>query len=106
MPYIITEPIKISGTRLGYSLYHYQFSFMDDIRPSEEKPVRLKIFQLKESEFNEIDKTLYQKDFSASMQNLSEIKTILKNFLAGNPQYVENLDEMKAFFQSKCVRSK
>ena len=106
MPYFVTEPIKIEGTNLGYAIYPYQFSFLDIFRVEEEKTVRLKIFKLKKSDYTEICETLFQQDFSVSMQNSSEIKKTIKNFVVQNPQYVENVNEVKNFLHEACQMSK
>ena len=50
MPFIITEPQKIEGTNLGFSVYPYHFSFEDKFR---ERGINQKIviFKIKDSEF-------------------------------------------------------
>ncbi len=98
MPYFVTEPVKIEGTSLGYSIYPYQFSFFDNFRAKEENSVRLYIFKLKESEFIEIEKPLFKKDFSISMQNSVVIEETLKKFVVENEQYVKNIEDLQKFF--------
>lgn len=101
MPYFVTEPVKIEGTSLGYALYPYQFSFLDNFRASEDNSVRLYIFVLKESEFIEIKKPLYKKDFSISMQNSVVIEETLKKFVIKNEQYIKNVEELQDFFSKR-----
>ena len=54
MPYIVTEPVKIEGTKLGYALFPYQFSFADIKRESDDHLMRLYIYELKDSKFIEV----------------------------------------------------
>lgn len=98
MPYIVTEPIKIDGTDLGFAVYPYQFSFLDQIRKGEESAAKLNIFQLKKTKFIEVEKVLYQKEFSLTMQTSNKIYSALKKFITQNGEYVRDVNAMATFF--------
>ncbi len=98
MPYIVTEPVKIEGTKLGYALFPYQFSFADIKRESDDHLMRLYIYELKDSKFIEVEKTLFQKDFSISMQSAHIVEETLKDFIVKNQDYVQNVNVLENFF--------
>lgn len=101
MPYYVTEPIKIEGTKLGYAIYPYQFSFLDIKRVRENNFVKLNIFELKDGEFLEIEKTVYQESLQISMHNSHIIEEKLKKFIVENEKYVEDAEKLEKFFDSK-----
>ncbi len=97
MPYIITEPVKIPGTKLGYAIYPFQNHFLDKTRPLDENMFKLYIFELQASKFIEVKKTLYQKELFLSMRNSNLVDCELKKFIMNNEEYITNLDEMMIF---------
>ncbi len=104
MPYIVTEPIKIPGTKLGYAVYPFQIHYMDKQNKNEVSPLKLYIFELKDSNFIEIERTLYQKDIPLSMQNAKILDKTLKEFIINNEEYVTNVDRMDEFFADKTKK--
>ena len=104
MPYIVTEPIKIPGTKLGYAVYPFQTHFLDRISRREEHPIKLYIFELKDSNFIEVEKTLFQKDISLSLQNAKVVDNTLKEFVINNEKYVTDIDSMAKFFEDKTKK--
>lgn len=103
MPYIITEPTKISGTQLGYAIYPFQKHFLDREK-HDESPMKLYIFKLKDSEFIEVEKPLFQKDIPLSLQSSKVVESTLKDFIMHNEQYITNIDAMAQFFENKVKK--
>ena len=98
MPYIVTEPVKIPGTKLGYAVYPYQKHFLDKNKNGDDNTAKLLIFEIKNSKFIEVEKTLFEKEFSLSMQNAKVVDNILKKFIVEHERYVDNVEAMSEFF--------
>lgn len=98
--------MKIEGTRLGYAIYPYQFSFLDNFQVDDKNFAKLYIFELKDSQFVEINRTLFQKEFSLSMQNSDVVNKTLKKFLVNNQEYISDIKTLKKFFDKKEVKIK
>ena len=60
--------------------------------------MRLYIYELKDSKFIEVEKTLFQKDFSISMQSAHIVEKTLKDFIVKNQDYVQNVNVLENFF--------
>lgn len=99
MPYIITEPVKIEGTDLGYAVYPYQFSFLDHVKVTENNAAKLYIFKMKESRFIEVEKTLFEKEFSLSMQTAHVVDETLKKFIITHEKHVKDAEKLEIFFK-------
>ena len=97
MAFIVTEPVRIKGTKLGYAVYPYQFSVLDREKKKHDD-ARLYIFELKDTNFVEVKRTLMQKDISLSMQASKEINVELKRFIMSYEGYITNINEMDKFF--------
>lgn len=97
MAFIITEPVRIEGTRLGYAVYPYQFSVLDRVKKKHDD-AKLYIFELKDTNFVEVERTLMQKDISLSMQASHEINYELKRFIMAYEGYITDIDKVEKFF--------
>lgn len=99
MPFIITEPQKIEGTNLGFSVYPYHFSFEDKFR---ERGINQKIviFKLKDSEFVETEKKVFELKFADFMVSRGFVSKTLKEFVIDNPQYVKEPTKVVSFFDN------
>lgn len=97
MAFIVTEPVRIKGTKLGYAVYPYQFSVLDREKKKHDD-ARLYIFELKDTNFVEVKRTLMQKDISLSMQASKDINVELKRFIMSYEGYITNINEMEKFF--------
>lgn len=100
MPFLVTEPVKITGTSLGYAIYPYEFSFLDREKLGNHNVIKLCIFQMKDSNFIEIDKVLYQKEMALTMQNAHVVDEQLKKFIMQNEKCVKDYRKLEAFFDS------
>ena len=99
MPYIIKEPVKIEGTDLGYAVYPYQFSFLDHVKVTENNAAKLYIFKMKESRFMEVEKTLFEKEFSLSRQTAHVVDETLKKFIITHEKHVKDAEKLEIFFK-------
>ncbi len=104
MPYIITEPVKIPGTKLGYAIYPFQKHYLDKVEVKDDNAFKLYIFELQDSNFIEVKKTLYQKELSLSLQNASIVDSVLKNFIMKNEECITKLEDMVEFFSSSTKK--
>lgn len=96
MPYIITEPQKVLGTKIGYSIYPYNFSFQDKIQKKEH--YKFVIFKLKDSPFVEADRKLSEQTILKDDLSRNLIENILKSFLKDKPSLVEDKNKMEQYF--------
>ena len=74
MAFIVTEPVRIKGTKLGYAVYPYQFSVLDREKKKHDDARLL------------------------SMQASKEINVELKRFIMSYEGYITNIHEMEKFF--------
>lgn len=99
MPYMVTEPQKIEGTNLGYSIYPYHFSFEDKFRDKAINQ-KLVIFKLKESQFVETESKVFEHKFADFMVSRGYVDKILKEFIIQNPQFVKEPEKVVSFFDN------
>ena len=104
MPFLITEPQKIDGTQLGFAIYPYHFSFNDYFGVDRKVNQKLTIFKMKDSQFVEIERPLFEYKFKDDEVPRNYVDALLKNFITKNPQYVINYEKVKGFF-AKGVHS-
>ena len=93
MPFVITEPQKINGTTLGFSVYPYHFSFSDNFK-SRDFNQKLVVFKLKDSKFIEIDEKVFEVSFADHKVERNFVEKTLKNFVVENPKYITNPQEV------------
>lgn len=99
MPFIITEPQKIEGTNLGFSVYPYHFSFEDKFRDKGTNQ-KLVIFKLKDSEFVEAESKVFEVKFADFMVSRGFVSKTLKEFVVDNPQYIKEPTKVVKFFDN------
>lgn len=99
MPFIVTEPQRIEGTRLGYAVYSYHFSFEDHIEFEKKYDRKLMIFKLKDTPFAEVDKVLHEEKFRFVETNRGFVDSVLKSFICQNGHYVCDFEKMDKYFQ-------
>ncbi len=97
MPFIISEPQKIEGTMLGFSVYPYHFSFQDRNRDKNSNQ-KLVIFKLKESKFIEPDYKLFELSYADFLVSRNFVDKNLKEFIISHPQYVVDPQKVVAYF--------
>lgn len=97
MPFIVTEPQRIQGTYLGYSVYPYSYSFDDHIN-AKGVSAKLMIFQLKRSQFIEIDHILHEESYKHGEVGPNFVDRRLKDFVSGHPEYVFSPQSVNNFF--------
>lgn len=98
MPFIITEPQRIEGTQLGYSVYPYNFSFQDHFERDRKVNQKLLIFKLKDSPFIEVEKILFQETFVDNQVSRFYVDQKLKEFTENNTNYVLDQKRLGNFF--------
>ncbi len=100
MPFLLTEPQRINGTKLGYAVYPYDFSFDDHIEQRDYNR-KLTIFQLKDCKFVEVDHIVGEHRFKRETASREYINGKLQEFVSKNPQYVVDQQKVNAFFGEK-----
>ncbi len=98
MPFIITEPQRIEGTKLGFAIYPYHFSFDDKIYFEKKYDRKLMIFKMKETPFNEVDKILHEEKFVFNEITRRDLNNFLQDYIKKNSKYVTDLDKMAEYF--------
>lgn len=97
MPFLVTEPQRIEGTVLGFSVYPYHFAFAEQ-NPSAQYNQKLMIFKLKDSQFIEVDKVLHEHRFRYEDVATNYVPIELKKYVAKHPEYVLNTGKMCEYF--------
>ncbi len=98
MPFVITEPQRIEGTKLGFAVYSYHFSFDDKINFEQKYDRKLMIFKLKDTPFNEVDKILHEEKFLFNENMRGDINNFLQDYVKENSKYVTDLRKMAEYF--------
>ncbi len=98
MPFIISEPQKIEGTTLGFSIYPYHFSFQDRNRDKNCNQ-KLVIFKLKESKFVETECKVFELGYADFMVARNFVDKNLKEFIISHPQYVIEPQKVVDYFE-------
>ena len=88
MPFLVTEPQRIEGTKLGFAIYPYHHSFDDHIDFSTKYNQKLMFFKLKDTPYNEIDKVLGEERYLFNDVYRGFVENKIKEFVCKNPQYV------------------
>ncbi len=105
MPFIITEPQRIEGTKLGFAVYSYRFSFEDHIDFSKKYDQKLMIFKLKDAPFNEVEGVLHEHRFLFNDVARGYVDDVLKKYVGAHPQYVTDENKCEKFFAPKSNNS-
>lgn len=107
MPFIVTEPQRIEGTSLGYSVYPYHFSFEDHFEKMRNYNQKIVVFKLKESEFVEVDCKVFESKFADYIVSRNHVENTLKEFVIAHPEYINDPKQVVSFFNrvSVCVDS-
>lgn len=102
MPFMMTEPQRIEGTKLGYSVYPYHFSFQDHTRQKDCNQ-KLVVFELKDSKFVEVEKKLIEIQFADYLVSRDFVAQNLKKFVVEHPCFVTNPQRVVEFFKNKTA---
>ena len=109
MPFIVTEPQRIEGTKLGFSVFPYEFSF-DDRITAKDGNRKLYVYLLKDSPFIEVEKVLGMHLFCFEDVAHNYICKKLQDFIMKHPQYITDAKGVCDFFgkdtQSEKSQSK
>ncbi len=97
MPFIITEPQKIEGTKLGFSVYPYHFSFNDKNRDRSSNQ-KLVIFKLKDSQFIEPDFKVFELKYADHIAARNFVDKNLKEFVVAHPEFVTEPQKVVEYF--------
>ncbi len=97
MPFLITEPQRIGGTTLGYSVYPYHHSFDDHANPLLGNQ-KLVIFALKNSPFIETDHIVHQEMFKYENTTSGYVDERLKDFVSKHEEYVFDKRAVSDYF--------
>lgn len=101
----MTEPQKIDGTTLGFSIYPYHFSFQDKIKDKSSNQ-KLVIYKLKNSEFIEPECKVFEEKFASHLVPRNHVERLLKEFVVANPQYVQSKRRAVEFFNYSLTLDK
>lgn len=99
MPFITTEPQRIEGTRLGYAVYSYQFSFQDHLTFEKKYDRKLMIFKLKDTAFVEVEKVVFEDKYCFNDVKNSYIDEVLKSFICQNAHHIVDIEKMDNYFK-------
>lgn len=97
MPFLITEPQKIDGTKLGYAVYPYHESFDDHFVPKEYNQ-KLLIFKMKDSPFVEAEKILHEEHFKFQDIHRGFVDERLFQFVKNNQDFIVDKNKVTNFF--------
>lgn len=97
MPYIITEPQRIEGAKLGFSVYPYHFSFNDKNRDRSSNQ-KLVIFKLKDSEFVESEFKVFELKYADHIAARNFVDRKLKEFILDHPEFVTEPQKVVDYF--------
>jgi hypothetical protein len=93
----MTEPQRISGTRLGYSVYPYSFSFEDRFVKRDFNQ-KLVVFVLQDTKYIEVRHKLYEKKFADYEVSRDFVDNTLKNIISLYPNLVDDREKVEKFF--------
>lgn len=105
MPFLVTEPQKIDGTKLGYAVYSYHHSFFDHFDFSQYNQ-KLMIFKMKDSAFLEVESVLAEEHFKYQEASRSFVDKKLFSYVKNNPQYIEDSQKVTQFFSKLLTKEK
>lgn len=109
MPFLVTEPQKIEGTKLGFAVFPYQFDFNDHIT-SKEGNRKLYIYLLKDSSHIEVEQILGEELFRYEDVAHDFVDKRLQLFALKHPEFIVDKKGFCDFFgkgtQSEKSQSK
>lgn len=97
MPYIITQPQKIEGTRLGYAIYPYQFSFEDHMTGKGDR--KLVVMELAVAPVIDPICILTEEVYNHRDTRRGDIEMKLMQYVNSHPEFVLDKNECKAYFE-------
>ena len=98
MPFMITEPQRVEGTKLGFSIYPYHFSFQDRFEKPRDFNQKLVVFLLKDSKYIEVEAKLYEEKFMDHAVQNNFVDKTLKKIIKANPQFVDDCEKVQRYF--------
>lgn len=104
MPFIVTEPQKIEGTQLGFSVYPYHFDFQDFVEKDRKFNRKLIIFKMKNSPYMEVDKVLFEEKFLNEEVKREFVNERLKSFISSHQEYVFDKEKTEKFFEKSVYK--
>ena len=87
MPFLLTEPRRIEGTKLGFAVCPYEFDF-SDCEEAKDGNRKLYIYLLKDSPFVEVEKVLNMHKFRYDVVPRNYVKKKIESFVLQNLQYI------------------
>lgn len=105
MPFLITEPQKIDGTKLGYAVYPYHASFDDHI-DTRDYNHKLMIFKMKDGPFMEAEKIVHEEHYRYQDVHHGYVDERLYEFLKYNQEYITDKSQVVAFFSRNTAKNK
>ena len=107
MPFILTEPQRIEGTKLGFSIYPYHFSFQDKFDLPRNFNEKLVVFALKDSRFIEVSCKVAEVHYMDYAVDRDFVDKTLKNIIKQYPQFVTDPNKLKDYFSKEnCIAEK
>ena len=97
MPFLVTEPQRIEGTRLGFAVFPYEFGFDDHITAKDGNR-KLYVYLLKDGQFIEIEKTLGVKLFRYEEVQHDYVDKKLLQFVLKHKEYITDKKGFCDFF--------
>ena len=94
---MLTEPQRIEGTRLGFSVYPYHFSFEDRFTKRDFNQ-KLVVFVLQDTKYIEVRHKIYEKKFADYAVPRDFVDTTLKTVVSAYPNLVDEPEKLKKFF--------
>ena len=105
MPFIVTEPQRIEGTRLGFAVFPYQFDPSDHITVNDGDR-KLCVFLLKKSPFVEVERVLAEKLFRYEEASKDFVDKSLQAFVLKHPEYITDQKGFCDFFGKETQSEK
>ncbi len=105
MPFFITEPQRIEGTKLGYAIFPYEFDFDDHITAKDGNR-KLYVYLLKDSPFVEVERPLAVNVFHYEEVPRDYVSKKLQSFVTKHPEYVTDEKGFCDFFGKKTQSEK
>lgn len=97
MPFLVTEPQKVEGTKLGFAIFPYEFDFDDHITAKAGNR-KLYVYLMKDSPFLEVDKILAVNLFSYEEVSRDYVDKKLQSFALKHPEFITDKKGFCDFF--------